>query len=81
MHYITKEIYLSQEKYINDALKKFNMLECKRVSTPLQFGIHLSKITHPTTNEKKKNAIKSLMYLITCIKLDLAFVVQVGHLA
>ncbi len=62
------------------------MLECKLVSTPLQFGIHLSKITHPTTNEKKDemdnifyaNAIKSLMYLVTCIRLDLVFVV--GHL-
>ena len=34
-------IFISQEKYINDLIKRFEMDECKPIKTPMQSNGHL----------------------------------------
>ena len=36
-----EEIFISQEKYINDLLKRFKMDECKPIKTPMPTNGHL----------------------------------------
>ena len=36
-------IFISQEKYVNQVLERFNMQECKDVITPTVMGLKLSK--------------------------------------
>jgi len=37
------QIFISQEKYTKDFLKKFNMLDCKPLSTPMATNKKISK--------------------------------------
>lgn len=46
---VAKTITLSQPKYINDILARFNMTDCKRVDTPLQANFRLRKAMCPET--------------------------------
>lgn len=48
------EIRLTQRKYIQDVLKRFNMEDCKPVTTPMNPAVKLSKQMSPTTEEDKK---------------------------
>ena len=34
-------IFISQEKYINDLLKRFKIDECKPIKTPMTTNVHL----------------------------------------
>ena len=66
---------LSQEKYIEDVLKKFDMSECKPVATPMETGLKLTK----TTIEELypyQNLIGSLMYLSVATRPDIAHAVS-----
>lgn len=83
-----KTLTLSEDKYISDILKTFNMLNCHPVSTPLEAGIRYSQdlSTTLTSDEAQamaavpyKQAIGSLQYLVTCTRWDLNF--AVNHLA
>ena len=38
-----KGIFMSQEKYAMDILKKFNMSDYKPLATPIEFGLKFSK--------------------------------------
>ena len=38
-----ERIFISQESYANEILKKFKMDDCKPISTPIECGIKLSK--------------------------------------
>jgi hypothetical protein len=66
-------LHLSQEKYIKELLKKFQMDECKAVDTPTSSGITLSKDMAPKTEEEimdmkqipYREAVGSIMYLIS----------------
>ena len=67
-------IFISQEGYEEDILKKFEMLNSNLVSTPVECGVKLSK----HDNEEKvnptffKSMVGSLRYL-TCIRPDILF--------
>lgn len=83
-----KTLLLSQEKYINDLLTKFNMATSHSVATPLEAGIRYSRHQpdNPPSSEQHlmdkipyKQAIGSLQYLVMCTRWDLAF--TVNHLA
>jgi len=82
-----KELYLSQTKYINDILLKFNMASCKLVNIPIESGLKYSKDMMANTpneiqimkNVPYSSAIGSLQYLVTSTQLDLAYCVN--HLA
>ena len=78
-----KKLYLSQEKYIEKILQKFNMDKSKTVSSPLATHIRLSIKQRPLTNEEKEDmervpyasAVGSLMYAMVCTRPDIAYAV------
>ena len=79
---ITK-LWISQEKYIEKVLKKFNMNNAKPMSSPLPVHMKLSFEQCPTTDEDKKtmknvpysSAVGSLMYSMVCTRPDIAHAV------
>ena len=78
-------MWLSQEKYIERVLERFNMKSSKAVSTPLASHLKLSKQMCPTTKEEKEGmtkvpyslAVGSLMYAMVCTRPDIAHAVGV----
>ena len=78
-------ITLTQKRYIMDILKRFNMEECKPVSTPLNLSIKLTKEDCPTTQNEKndmkdipyRQAVGSLMHLMVSSRPDISFAVNV----
>ena len=70
-------IFISQEGYAKTILKKFNMSDCKPVSTPMEVGIKLSKVEEDSENVDPtmfKSLVGSLRYL-TCTRPDILFAV------
>lgn len=75
---------MSQEKYVQDILRRFKMEDCKPVETPMNPAVKLSKNMCPTTEEEKKymsqvpyrNLIGSLMYLATSTRPDIAHAIS-----
>uniref|UniRef100_A0A2N9FLT3 Integrase catalytic domain-containing protein n=1 Tax=Fagus sylvatica TaxID=28930 RepID=A0A2N9FLT3_FAGSY len=80
-----KKLWLSQEKYIERVLERFNMKHAKLVSTPLGGHFKLSKKSCPSSNKEKENmasipyssAVGSLMYAMVCTRPDIAHAVGV----
>jgi hypothetical protein len=74
---------MSQEKYIDNLLSKFNLSDVKSTKTPFDPGCSLSKEMCPVTEEEKTLASKqpyrelvgSLMYLMVCTRPDIAFAI------
>ena len=60
-------IFISQEAYAKEILKRFNMNNCKPVSTPIECGVKLSKIGEGQVIDATlfKSMVGSLCYL-TC---------------
>lgn len=58
-------IFISQTKYANDILKRFNMMNCKSAPTPIVTGLKLSKDDKGTEVNPTlyKKLVGSLMYL------------------
>ncbi|XP_043721091.1 uncharacterized mitochondrial protein AtMg00810-like [Telopea speciosissima] len=58
-------IFISQAKYIKEMLKKFNMEDCKPVSTPIMTSCKLSKDddSPAVDHTMYKSMIGSLLYL------------------
>ena len=71
---------LSQTKYVQKIISMFNMNEAKPVSTPLGSHFRLSKEQSPKTKEARDHmskvpyasAIGNLMYVMVCIRPDIA---------
>ena len=61
----TDGIFLSQEKYLKQILKKYGMEDCKPVSTPMITRFNLSSNDDsPTVNQPEyRSMIGSLLYL------------------
>jgi len=83
-----KTIILSQDKYITNLLVKFNMTNCKPVSTPLEASICFFDIQDENLTPEELSLMASILYaqaigylqwLVTCYRFDLAF--PVNHLA
>ena len=76
----SRTLLLSQDKYINKVLFRFNMQNAKVVSTPLGVHFRLSKEQSPKTEEERAymakvpyaSAIGSLMYVMVCTRPDIA---------
>ena len=51
------DVFLVQEKYARDVLSRFNMEECKSVSTPLELGYHLDSSQQPISDVDKEQMI------------------------
>jgi len=77
------KLFLSQQRYIEKVLYRFNMNDCKPVSTPLAGHFKLSSYLCPNSKEDMEymshvpyaNAIGSLMYVMICTRSDLAYAV------
>jgi hypothetical protein len=76
MYYVVwqspKEIFLSQGKYVVKILKRFNMMDCSPMSTPMEMNLKLLVDTFVTLY---RQMIGSLMYL-TKTRPDICFVVN-----
>ena len=80
-----KKLWLSQEKYVERVLERFNMKYAKLVSTPLGGHFKLSKKSCPSSNKEKENmasipyffAVGSLMYAMICTRPYIAHTVGV----
>ena len=81
----SKKIWLSQEKYVERVLEKFNMRYAKPVSTLLASHFKLRKNLCPSSREEKEemeavpysSAVGSLMYAMVSTRPDIAHVVGV----
>jgi hypothetical protein len=77
-------ITMSQSKYIEEVLKRFNMEECKPIGTPLDVNSKLLKLTKEEFQGIQeemqgipyKAAVGSLMYAMVGTRPDLAFPVS-----
>jgi hypothetical protein len=78
-----RTIRISQAKYIENVLKRFNMFDCKPIGTPLDANAKLSKNMSPTSVEEEEemknvpyqSAIGSLMYAMLGTRPDIAYAV------
>ncbi|KAK0597024.1 hypothetical protein LWI29_021057 [Acer saccharum] len=81
----SKKLYLSQEKYIEKVLQRFNMDKAKAVSSPLATHFKLNIEQCRSTDVEKKDmervpyasAVGSLMYAMVCTRPDIAYAVGV----
>ena len=79
------KLILSQRHYLQGVLEKFNMSNGKEVNVPLGGHFDLSLKQSPTSEDEKKQMVKvpyaeaigSLMYLMICTRLDIAYAVSV----
>ena len=79
------KLCLSQEKYIERVLQRFNMKNAKPVSTPLAAHFKMKKNSCPSTREEREgmskvpysSAVGSLMYAMVCTRPDIAHAVGV----
>lgn len=79
--------HLRQRQYLLDVLERFNMTDCKAVSTPCTTGIKLSKSMCAESEKDKaemadvpyRSAVGSLIYLVTGTGPDIA--VAVGEVS
>ena len=82
---LNKKLWLSQEKYIDKVLERFNMSTCKPVSTPLANHFKLSSDECPTSEKEKEEMMKipyalvvsSLMYTKVCTRPDITYAIGV----
>jgi len=70
-------IFISQEKYVNEVLERFNMQDSKAAITPTVMGLKLSKEDSSKDFDPSlyKSIVGSLMYL-TATRPDIMFVVS-----
>jgi hypothetical protein len=76
-----RTITMSQSKYIEEVLKRFNMEECKPIGTPLDVNSKLLKLTEEEFQNIEeemqgipyKVVVGSLMYAMVGTRSDLAF--------
>ncbi|RVW73359.1 Retrovirus-related Pol polyprotein from transposon TNT 1-94 [Vitis vinifera] len=79
------KLWLSQESYIEKVLGKFNMGKAKPMSSSLGSHLKLSSKQSPSSEKEKKemrkvpyaSTVGSLMYVMVCTRLDIAYVVGV----
>lgn len=70
-------ITLDQEQYIDNILKRFNMTDCRTVSTPMESKINLCKKENVcNTKLPYQQLIGSLMYLAVLTRPDIIFSVS-----
>lgn len=71
------QVKMSQKRYVNKILERFEMQDCKPRETPcepkLEYSEDANKMKEP---RKYREAVGSLIYLSTCTRPDLSFVVS-----
>ncbi|KAH9766026.1 Integrase catalytic domain-containing protein [Citrus sinensis] len=77
---INRKIWLSQTNYLKKILRRFNMQDCKSISTPLPVNFKLSSSMCPSNEAERKkmsrvpyaSAVGSLMFAMICTRPDIA---------
>lgn len=80
-----KKLWLSQERYIERMLERFNMEKAKPISSPLANHFKLTNKQCPTSEREKEemqkipyaSAVGSLMYAMMCTRPDIAYSVGI----
>ena len=80
-----RKIWLSQKNYLKKILSRFNMQDCKPISTPLPTNFKLSSSMSPSSEEETMemsrvpyaSAVGSLMFAMICTRPDIAQAVGV----
>lgn len=80
-----KKLYLSQKKYVDKVIERFNMNDAKPVSTPLTTHFRLSVLDSPRSKAEEdymsqvsySNAVGCIMYAMVCTRPDIAQAVNV----
>lgn len=71
------EVKMSQEMYVNKLLERFEMKDCKPRETPSESKLVFSENADQMKDARKyREAVGSLIYLSTCTRPDLSFVVS-----
>ncbi|KAH9652502.1 hypothetical protein KPL70_027122 [Citrus sinensis] len=78
-----RKIWLSQKNYLKKILRRFNIQDCKSISTPLPVNFKLSSSMYPSNEAERKemsqvpyaSAVGSLMFAMICTRPDIAQVV------
>jgi len=74
-----KTLVLHQKLYVKKILERFGMKECKAVATPEEVGaFDATKSPSMGTEYPYKEAIGSLLYLVTCTRPDIAHAVSIA---
>ncbi|GJX27388.1 retrovirus-related pol polyprotein from transposon TNT 1-94 [Tanacetum coccineum] len=82
---VSRKIWLSQKSYVKKILQRFNMQDCKPISTPFLTNVNLSsKMSSSSEKERMKisqvpyaSAVESLMFAMICTRPDIAHAVGV----
>ncbi|KAL0117638.1 hypothetical protein PUN28_008790 [Cardiocondyla obscurior] len=77
----TGRIYLSQKKYIEDLIEKFDIKQAKEASTPIKPNLKITKEASPSTEEERqemknrpyRELIGGLIYLANATRPDISF--------
>ncbi|XP_021992050.1 secreted RxLR effector protein 161-like [Helianthus annuus] len=77
VNYKEGNIILSQQKYARNLLDKFNMRDCNSISTPMEYGLRLTKEDPEESVDQNmyRSLVGCLMYL-TNTRPDILFVVS-----
>ena len=74
----TRSIWIGQDRYIQDILRKHGMESCKPAATPMEPGIKLgpSKDTDELADQNHQSAVGSLLFLSVSTRPDIAYAVS-----
>ena len=71
-------IFISQEKYAKEILKKYKMKNCNPVSTPMEPGAKLSKYDEgERVDANRYRSLVGSLCNLTCTRLDLSLSVGI----
>ena len=79
-----RKIWLSQKNYLKKILQRFNMQDCKPISTPLPINFKLSSSMSPSNEAERMemsrvlyaSAVGSLMFAMVCTRPNIAQAVR-----
>uniref|UniRef100_A0A8D9ARJ7 Copia protein n=2 Tax=Cacopsylla melanoneura TaxID=428564 RepID=A0A8D9ARJ7_9HEMI len=71
----TGEMKIHQNKYLGQVLTRFDMKDCKTISTPIEKGLHLAKASseEEKTDKPFRELVGSLMYLMIGSRPDICY--------
>lgn len=70
------EVKMSQKRYITKILERFDMTDCKPRSTPCENKLKFDNEGEPVNPKMYREVVGSLIYLMTCTRPDLSWVVS-----
>ena len=70
-------VKMSQKRYVNKILERFEMQDCKSRETPCEAKLEYTEDAEKMTDPRRfREAVGSLIYLSTCTRPDISFVVS-----